>query len=65
MSLDSGKSKGFMQAEIIRLLTSDYITPKAAAFLIHAIMEMTYWSNDEETQKEFKNHVLKLFDYDS
>lgn len=53
-----------MEADIVRMLTSDYITPKGAAFLIHAIMEMTNWAGDEWLQKEFKNHVLELFKYD-
>lgn len=54
-----------MEAEIVRMLTSDYISPKAAALLIHAIMEMTHWAEGSEEQKEFKNHVLELFKYDS
>ena len=57
--------KDFMEAEIVRMLTSDYITPKGAAFLIHAIMEMTNWAGDEEIQKEFKKHVREMFDHDN
>lgn len=55
----------FMEAEIVRMLASEYITPKAAAFLVHAIIEMTAWSADTEAQKEFKKHLLELFKYDS
>jgi hypothetical protein len=55
----------FLEAEIVRMLTSDYITPKGAAFLVHAIIEMTNWAGDAETQKEFKKHLLELFKYDS
>jgi hypothetical protein len=54
-----------MEEAIIKLLTYEHITPKAAAFLIHAIMEMSNWIGDSEAQKEFKRHVLELFKYDN
>jgi hypothetical protein len=54
-----------METEIVKMLTSDYITPRGAAFLIHAIMEMSNWKWDSESQKEFKKHVLELFEYDN
>ena len=54
-----------IESDIVRMLKSECITPKGAAFLMHAIMEMATWNYDEEVQKEFKKHVLKLFDYDN
>jgi hypothetical protein len=53
-----------METEILRLLISDYITPRAAAFLIHAIIEMTNCTGDGPANEQFKKHVLELFKYD-
>lgn len=47
---------------IVEVLFRDDISPKAAAFIFHALIEMTYF--DEEGRKEFKNHILELFNLD-
>lgn len=48
---------------LFRLIMKDSVSPKCAAFIIHAIIEMIPWESDE-LKKEFKNLIIEIFNSD-